>query len=243
MTLRKIFVVSVAAFATMSGSIAMADSLYAREPVTRPANIGYYVEGQVGYGQQNYFSDVNWSRYSGVTNNNNGNVYGGFTGGLDGGYIINNNFAAELGWFYLPAVNVAGINSLGNPLSSVDLTSWLVYLAAKYKVQIPWVDNTDWFFKLGVAYRRAEVSNTAVVSGSAPLPISSGSSNFVRPMFATGLTYNFADVWMAVFQYAYYMGSATAFPYNGSLGTSTSSAMGVEGVNAFTVGLGYKFIL
>ncbi|MDP1573719.1 MAG: hypothetical protein Q8L78_02120 [Coxiellaceae bacterium] len=244
MALRKILVVGATIFVAMGGSsLAIADSLYAHEPVTRPANIGYYFEGQVGYGMQDYASDVNWRSHSGVTSNNSGNVRGGFAGGIDAGYVLNHNIAVELGWLYLPVVNVAGVNASGSALPSVDLTSWVAYLAAKYMVKLPWVNNTNWFFKFGAAYRRAQVSTTAIVSGTSALPITNGSSNFVRPLFATGFSYTFADVWMAVFQYAHYMGESTAFPYNASATPPASGEMGVESADVFTVGMGYKFFL
>lgn len=242
MSLRKVFIIGAATFTVMGGSVAMADSLYASIPVTRPANIGYYVEGQVGYGAQDYYSDFNWSAHSGVLNNNNGNVRGGLTGGLDFGYTLNDRIAVELGWTYLPRVNVAGDDSSGvNALPSVYLTSWALYLAAKYVAQLPWLNNTDWFFKVGAAYRRAEVSNTAAVTSSGALPISTGTSGYVRPMFATGLGYSFNDIWSGALQYAYYMGSSSSFPYTSASGLSGS--MGTRSVNVITLGVAYKFIL
>jgi len=193
------------------------------------------VDANVGYAAQDYYNSQNWAVGSGVRTNNNGNVYGGFSGGLDAGYQINNNFGVELGWFYLPDVNVAT-----GGLPATYLTSWVLYLAGKYMTPMPWMNNTNWFFKLGVDYRRAEVSTTAAVLGTATtLGISNGTSSYVRPMFATGFDYSFDEAWTGIIQYAYFMGANNSFPYT----TANTGGFGTVAANVLTLGLGYKFMV
>ncbi|PIZ03567.1 MAG: hypothetical protein COY58_08930 [Gammaproteobacteria bacterium CG_4_10_14_0_8_um_filter_38_16] len=230
MSVKKILLLGATGLAAVSMTAAMAGG-YTHEPVV--SDSGYYVEGHLGYARQNYFDNQQWAVSSGVDNNNGGNARGGFAAGLDAGYKINNNFAVELGWFYLPSVNVAS-----QGFSPVRLKSWALYLAGKYMTPVSWMNNTDWFFKLGVAYRQATVSTTGtVIAGPTTLGISKGKSTFVRPMFATGLDYSFSDTWSGIVQYAYFMGARNSFP----LSTSANGALGTVAANVFTLGLGYKF--
>ena len=227
MSVKRILILGAA---TMSMSAAIAGG-FTQEPMA-PTSIdsGIYLEGNLGYARQDYFDSIQWRRNTDVGINNNSNVYGGFSAGLDAGYQFNRNYALELGWFYLPSVNVAGSYE-----ASQQLTSWALYLAGKYMVPLSAMNNTDLFFKLGVEYRNAQVP-TAAINEDVDT-ITTGTSNFVRPMFATGLDYGFNDALSAVFQYAYFMGAANSFPFaavnTGSLGTLAA--------NVFTLGLGYKF--
>lgn len=241
MLLRKIIVVGAALCGVGS---AFAYDGYSEVPPVRQSEMAYYAEGQVGYASQDYYSNMNWGGRgdtSGIINNNNGNVRGGPVGGVDIGYTMNNHFGVELGWMYLPEVNVAGVNALAQPLPAVYLQSWVLYLAAKYRVLLPWVNNTDWFFKFGAAYRYASVSSAADVTSTGSLPITSGSSNYTLPMFASGFDYNVSDLWAVAFQYAHFMGSSNSFPFNSTSGYV--GAMGTEAADVFTLSLAYKMVI
>src|SRR3989344_159813 len=226
MSFKKIILFSVVASTGFSVINAMANSQ------------GIYIEGNAGYARQNYFSNESWDGISpssavgavGTAYNNNSNVTGGFSGGVDAGYQFNQNFAIELGWFYLPSVNVMQTGSAGQ--TAAYLTSWALYLAGKYMMPLSWMNNTDAFFKLGAEYRTATLPTAAQTGYST----STGNSSFVRPMFATGLDYNFNQEFLGIIQYAYFMGA------NNSFGSTTGAGpMGTVAANVFTLGLGYQF--
>lgn len=199
-------------------------------------NTFIYIEGNLGYARQNYFADNQWNAPiqapgEGTNYSNNTNVYGGFTGGVDAGYEINSHFAAEFGWFYLPSVNV-----MQQGTAPAYLSSWALYLAAKYLMPIAWMNNTTAFFKFGVAYRQATLSAAALAANSG-YNTSTSQSTYVRPMFAAGLDYHFNASWFGALQYAYFMGANNSFP----LLTQNTGALGTLGSNVFTAGLGYRF--
>lgn len=231
MSVKKILLLGSAAVAAVSMSSAMAGG-YTHEPVAPMADSGYYVEGHLGYARQNYVDNKNWfdqglvNGYSSNLNNNNGR--GGFAAGVDAGYKINRHFGVELGWFHLPTVNLATTG-----LSAANLESWALYLAGKYMMPLPWMNSTDVFFKLGVAYRKATIPAAA----QAGYMVNTGESTFVRPMFATGLDYSFSDTWSGVLQYAYFMGANNSFPNT----TANTGSLGTVAANVFTAGLAYKF--
>ena len=224
MSVKKMLLLGVASIAAVSMTAAMAGGGYTNEPVAHVADNGYYVEGHVGYGSNDYYNNNQWQAHSGVEGNNSGSVYGGFAGGLDLGYKINQNVAVELGWFHFPGVDVASTDNSGALLPSVYLTNWALYLAAKYMTPLPWINNTNWFFKVGVEYRRADVSTTAIVNGTSTLGISNGSSNYASAMFATGLDYSFTDVWSGIFQYAYFLSASQSELLGASLSVSYSAS-------------------
>lgn len=231
MSVKKILLLGAAGVAAVSMTAAMAGG-FTHEPVAPVSDSGYYVEGHLGYARQNYLDNNKWLLYTGGTHAHaNSNAAGGFSGGVDAGYKINRNFAVELGWFYLPTVDVS--TTAG---ARANLSSWALYLAGKYMMPINWFNNTDAFFKLGVAYRSATLASG--VLGSAVYNVSTGTSTFVRPMFATGLDYSFSDSWSGVIQYAYFMGANNSFPYSSPV---NSGALGTVAANVFTLGLGYKF--
>ena len=98
------------------------------------------------------------------------------------------------------------------------------------------MNNTGLYFKVGAAYRRAEISSS--LQGTLH---SSGTttdlSSYVRPMFATGLDCAFTNAWYGVIQYAFFMGANNSFP----LTTANTGAMRTVAANVLTLGLGYKF--
>lgn len=228
---KKLFLLGAAGFSIVTVTNAMADNSYAPNPHRSNANTKMYIELHSGYARQNYFDSQSWNQSAGTfgTNlNNNNNAFGGFSAGADAGYQINRHFSAELGWFHLPSVNV-----MAQGTAPSYLKSWVLYLAAKYMMPIQWMNDTDAFFKLGAAYRKANLDSAAVTAAAT----STGKSTFVRPMFATGLDYHFNESLIGVIQYAYFMGARNSFAYS----TANSGALGTVAANVFTLGLGYQF--
>lgn len=227
MSVKKILLLSATCAAAISMTAAMAGG-FTQEPMSMTAmDNGYYIEGNLGYARQDYYDSMQWSINTSVSSNNNSNVYGGFAAGVDAGYQINRHVALELGWFYLPDVDI-----MPSTAASSWLSSWVLYLAAKYMMPIPMINSTSLYFKVGVAYTRGSVSAAEIAS-----PISTGTSTYVRPMFATGLDYSFSDSWVGVFQYAYFLGAANSYPFT----AANTGALGTVAANVFTLGLGYKF--
>ena len=236
MSVKKILLLGAASAVAVSMTAAMAGG-FTHEPAAPVAENGYYIEGHLGYARQNYFDNENWNTpgtNSGVAQNVNNNGRGGFAAGLDAGYKINRSFAVELGWFHLPDVNVMVAGQ-----SASYLKSWVLYLAGKYMMPLPWMNSTDVFFKLGAAYRNATLGSAAAASTG--YNVSATKSTFVRPMFATGLDYAFSDAWSGIIQYAYFMGANNSFPYASN--ATTTGALGTVAANVFTLGLGYKFTM
>jgi len=231
MSVKKILLLGSAGAAAIAMTAAMAGG-FTHEPTAPAADNGYYVEGHLGYARQNYADHIKWSGTSVITRNGN-NARGGFAAGVDAGYKINRNVAIELGWFHLPSVNVRATTDTTNSY----LKSWVLYLAGKYMMPLPWMNSTDWFFKAGVAYRRAELDASAASRLTANGGVAKTKSSFVRPMFATGLDYSFSDTWSGVMQYAYFMGARNSFPFV----TANTGAMSTVAANVFTLGLAYKF--
>ena len=232
MSVKKILLLAAAASVVVCMSSAIAGGYTSEQPMEAipMADNGYYIEGSVGYAVQNYYNALMW-RNGGIQSGAS-NVTGGFTGGLDTGYIINKHYAVELGWYYLPAVNVAAAGT-----SSSSLTSWALYLAAKYMVPLGWHD-TDWFSKVGVMYRAANLPNAMLTQYN----VTTGNTSFVRPMFATGFSMGFADAWNAVLQYAYFMGARNSFPLVATP-PNNSGSLSTVAANVITLGLGYKFMM
>jgi len=196
------------------------------------ANNMCYIEGDAGYARQNYFDNAQWQANAGVNVNNNSNVRGGFSGGIAAGYQINQRYAIEAGWFHLPSVNT----NLGN-LAAAYLKSSVTYLVVKYKLPAPALYHTRLFFKLGAAYRKANMpANSYVFTAGV---VSRRDSDYIRPTFATGFDYVFNRNLLGVFQYFYFMGANNSFgiiaapPQGGALST--------VGANVFTLGLSYNF--
>ena len=233
MSIKKVLVCSVMSAVAFSVTNAIAGG--ATQETTVPvANTGYYVDGNLGYASQDYYDSQSWANNGGafaggVRHNNNNDVFGGFSAGVDAGYEVNRHVAIELGWFYLPSVNV-----MPSTVSAQYLTSWELYLAAKYRVPLPVVSKTNVFFKLGVGYRNASLPSNAIVAYG----VNNDISNYVRPVFAAGLDYAFNQYWTGIFQYAYFMGAANSFP----LIAKNAGSLGTVPANVFTLGLGYRFV-
>src|SRR3990167_9993743 len=160
MSVKKILLLGAAGIAAVGMTAAMAGG-FTHEPASVDDS-GYYVEGHAGYASQNYYDNSRWfAAGAGFRTNRNNHAFGGFSGGADAGYKINRDFAVELGWFHLPDVN-----TMTTGLAQSYLTSWVLYLAGKYMMPLPWMNNTDAFFKLGAAYRSATLSSSAVITNA-----------------------------------------------------------------------------
>lgn len=232
----KILFASAIGVGVFASTSAMADRDFTPNPHVSNANTKIYIELHSGYARQNYFSNMNWRTVSqipgeGTNFSNNENVEGGYSGGADIGYEINKHYAVEFGWFYLPSVNV-----MQQGTAPAYLTSWAMYLAAKYMMPIYWMNNTTAFFKLGAEYRKAELEGGALAAAGG-YDTSTSESDFIRPMFATGVDYHFDHAWTGIMQYAFFMGARNSFP----LLTANTGALGTVAANVFTLGLGYQF--
>ena len=200
------------------------------KPVHPVYDAGYYIGVDVGYAIQNYHDNGVWRvAGTGVASNNDGNTEGGFSGAFNLGYQVNKNIAVELGWFYLPSVNV---NTAGSVNAWMD--SWSLYLAAKYMMPMPRL-KSNLFFKVGVQYKNVSMPASATVFSNGT--ISKRSSDYVRPMFAIGCQRRVSDNLSANFQYTYLMGARNSFPF----ATTNSGALGTVAANVFTFGMAYMF--
>lgn len=236
MFVKKIFFWSVLA-APLVACAVYGEPVINTEHSTNQSEKNTYEEVNLGYARQNYFNNANWNAFPpafpgvGTNFSNNANVNGGFTVGLDVGRQLNKYFAVELGWFQLPDVNVMQTGT-----TPAYLTSYAIYLAAKYMVPIRWMNDTNLYYKLGAAYRQATLPAAALASAGGYMT-SVSTANLVRPMFAIGLNYHFNKSYMAAIQYSYFMGANNAFP----LLTPNAGSLGLPGANIFTFGLGYRF--
>ena len=236
MCIKKIMLLSAMAVTSIITATAIANEFLPNPNYKFTENKNFYIEGHLGYARQNYFSNEQWiapvkGPGEGTNYNNNSNVNGGFSAGVDGGYQINKNFAVELGWFYLPNVNV-----MQSASPAAYLTSWALYLAAKYMMPLPWMNDTDAFFKLGAEYRQATLPAAALFANGG-YNTSTSHSTFIRPMFATGLNHYCSKSFSGIIQYSFFMGANNSFP----LLTSGTGSLGTVSANVFTLGLGYHF--
>lgn len=196
------------------------------DPVVR---MGFYAEGHAGYAFQEYNNSATWNELL-LPGSSDDNRHGGFSGGVDVGYQVNNNFSLEAGWFHLPSVDV-------NAESAADawMESWAAYLAGKWIVPIG--VNIDMFFKAGAAYRKVTLpSNTTFTPG---VTINAYKSTYVRPMFAAGLQHSFRNNAFITLQYAYFMGAENSFPVT----ATTSGPLGTANAQVVTLSLGYALII
>jgi opacity protein-like surface antigen len=239
MSVKKLLVLSAAGAAAVGmTAVAMAGGPDQVVPVAAPpAPIsGVYLEGNLGYAR------VNWGDTIGVDNsvvnwNTDGsrNLRGGITFGFDLGYQWNQYWAAEIGWYYLPATTLAHPNLTtitGSTISadSFKTRSWAAYLAAKIMIPLMMVPGSALYFKGGVAYRRIRFSNS--------LQFSDTNAYKWTPMFAVGLQWMFMHSWIFDLQYMRFVGGRfNNIPSFSGLDTFVPAA------NLFTVSLGYMFAM
>src|SRR3990167_2339056 len=108
MSVKKILVLSAAAFVAMGATAAMAGGPDHMAMPSEPAfQNSVYLEAHVGAIQSNWtnFNSNNVMGNAGSSlYNPNSNGKGGWTGGADLGYNITQHIAVEGGWFYIPQV-------------------------------------------------------------------------------------------------------------------------------------------
>jgi hypothetical protein len=241
MSVKKILVLSAAAFVAMGATAAMAGGPDHMAMPSEPAfQNSVYLEGHLGYAQSNWtnFNSNNVIGSSGsslYSTSNNGK--GAFTGGLDLGYNITQHIAVEGGWFYLPQVKGAPSGTTLAALytaaagSTAKISSGFAYMAAK--LTVPVVNSFDLFGKIGVAYRYLSYSG---VSYAATNPGVTGKGAYWAPVFATGLQYGWGS-WLVGAQYTYLPGQSSINYSNVNFGAPNAAPE----VNLYTGFLGYKF--
>lgn len=242
MSVKKLLVLSAAAFAAMGATAVLAGGPDHMAMPSEPAfQNSVYVEGHLGYAQSNW-ADFNSNNVLGVSGSSlftaNSRAKGGFTGGADLGYTITQHIAVEGGWFYVPKVSGTGSgNAIGGTsftsANSATVKSWFAYTAAK--LSVPVMDNLDLFGKVGVAYRALTYSKSAT---NTTLNSVTGNGHYWAPVFGAGIQYNWAS-WILGAQYMYLPGN-TEVNY-----ASTSQAFGAPDaapeINMYTGFLGYRF--
>ena len=242
MSVKKLLVLSAAAFAAMGATAVMAGGPDHMAMPSEPAfQNSVYIEGHVGYAQSNW-ANFNANNVMGSTGVSlftpNSNSKGGVTGGADLGYNITQNIAVEGGWFYIPQVKGPGTGvayPAGGTTAATTVTatikSWFAYTAAK--LSVPVMTNFDLFGKVGVAYRA--LSYSAVTTTGTAISVT-GKGHYWAPVFAAGLQYNWAS-WIFGAQYTYLPGNSAVNNSNTNYGAPNAAPE----INMYTGFLGYKF--
>jgi len=218
MSVRKFLMLSAAGIASVATF-----SAYAGGPEMAPEPISeenLYFEANFGYARVNWEDILDPADVDETHITKRGK--GGFTFGFDMGYAWNKYISAELGWYYLPKVEVFDEGVHG------DIKSWFLYAAGK--LSAPLTDNFDIFFKGGLAYRRVKVEG-----GSEDLK---STAHTVRPLFGLGLEYDFDQNWLFNIQWLH-VGEGTKLHFRHG---ATQSAL-TPAANLITGGFGYKFVL
>ena len=242
MSVKKLLVLSAAAFAAMGATAVMAGGPDHMAMPSEPAfQNSVYLEGHVGYTQSNW-TNFNSNNVMGTTGASlyapNSNAKGGVTGGLDLGYNITQHIAVEGGWFYIPQVKgPATATSVGsvytaNTGSNAKINSWFAYMAAK--LTVPVATDFDLFGKVGVAYRAltySGVATTPVIN-----PSVTGNGSYWAPVFGAGLQYGW-NSWLVGAQYTYLPGNSAVNYGNLTFGAPNAAPE----INMYTAFLGYKF--
>lgn len=249
MSVMKKLLLTAAGVASLGTTAAMAggpDMMAAPAPVESY----FYVEANVGYAFQNY---VNTSSNL-IAPTLGANVFpaggphgdgvsGGLVYGLDFGYMFNQYIGLELGWTYLPRF-VNTVVSLGPPAFAVAQSFSGVSLRntgaawAALKLVAPLTENFDAFFKAGVSYKYGSL----VFMGAEQYPPTGSTPGVdkmreLRPVFAAGFGYNFAQDWMASVSWMHIMGGTTY----GVSGPAITANIVTPASDLLMFSLGYKF--
>jgi opacity protein-like surface antigen len=171
---------------------------------------GPYIGGQLGYANENYSRNQYNPPLSATSVDSKG-----FAGRLYAGYDINQYFAAELGYSYLPQVkykNVAGSNN------NVTFHQQMVDLTAKGTA--PLNDQFAVYGKAGAAY----VHRGSFDYKQSGVNFSQAALTKVVPTVGAGVKYNITPHTFADVSYSYYFKSGD-----------------LPATNFYGVGLGYKF--
>lgn len=224
MSIKKLLVLAAAGVATMGVTSAMAggvDSTYSAPMAATAPTSYFYVQGQVGYATTNWQKQLD----SGSTNWTKPN--GGFTWGVDAGYMWTQNLGLEVGYFMFPEASNSG-TVLGVANGSID--SWALYGAVKFAVPI--YPNLDIYAKAGVSYNRAKWGGTGTLTGTSgaatTVPVTYHNWGFVG---GAGVDYTFDNNIFVNVQYMRFAGNN-----NDSIQQTTNP-------NVYTAGVGYKFAM
>lgn len=210
MSVKKLLILAAASAATMGATAAFAggvDSTYSAPMATTAPTSYFYVQGNVGY------ATTGWKDAVGAANGTSwkkGN--GGFTWGVDAGYMWTQNLGLEVGYYMFPKASYTNTTS-----QAISNDQWAVYGAAKFAV--PVYPNLDVYAKAGIGYNRNEQN----VAGT--------KTNFHKWGFVggAGVDYTFDNNVFLDVQYMYFQGQ------------NKNGVMQVAGINTYTAGVGYKF--
>ncbi|EKD92360.1 MAG: outer membrane protein [uncultured bacterium] len=241
MSVKKLIILAAAGLAVVGASAAMAGGPDHMAMPSAPAfEPSVYLEGHFGYAGSNW-GDYNGSGVMGTAGSSafspSTNATGWLTAGADLGYNFTQNFALELGWFWLPNVS-GGFTSWSSTASTnggATVRSWFAYTAAK--LSVPVIENLDLFGKIGVAYRNLSYS---VPSTPAALQNVTGDGGYWAPLFGAGIQYDWNN-WLIGAQYLYLPGNNSVnygapAPFNNSGAPNAAPE-----ANLYTGFLGYKF--
>jgi opacity protein-like surface antigen len=235
----KVLTLSTASFAILGLSTsAMAGEV--EIPAAHPMvpTSGIYLEGNLGYARINYADTDDAPSFS-IPNIGQGafiatqNLRGGFSFGFDAGYQLNQYWAIELGWYYLPETNFRlTTQTIFNELSTdkVEFNSWGAYLALKIMIPFMVIPGASLFFKGGLGYRRINLN--FMFTSDSNLTIATGKMYKWSPMFAVGLQWMLNHNWIFDLQYMRFPGGSFA---NEPFGVSGA----LPAANIFTISLGY----
>lgn len=212
MSVKKLLVLAAATAATMGATSAFAggvDSTYSAPMAATAPTSYFYVQGNLGYAGTNWKSGSD----AAATNWSNGN--GGFTWGVDAGYMWTQNLGLEVGYYMFPTAKatVAG--------AGAKAQQWAMYGAAKFAV--PVYPNMDIYAKAGLGYNRSELSGSITGNTNAKYH----KWGFVG---GAGVDYTFDNNVFLDVQYMYFQGRA-------------ATDIAVSNVSTYTMGVGYKFAM
>jgi opacity protein-like surface antigen len=195
MSVKKLLLLAAAGSAVV-GATAFAggvDSTYSAPMAATAPTSYFYVQGNVGYASTGFADSYgpfagNWTK---------GN--GGFTWGVDAGYMWTQNLGLEVGYYMFPKASGTMTAASGIPGAATSNDQWALYGAAKFAV--PVYPNMDIYGKAGVGYNR---NNWTVGNASS----SNHKWGFVG---GAGVDYTFDNNVFLDVQYMYFQGNGQDF--------------------------------
>ncbi len=181
---------------------------------------GFYGEGNFGAVMHNYVKNYNPAASSNYDRKNWGWALGGNVG-----YQFDKFLALEAGFnYFLAAKSKVNQGSVFLPKSGDSVHPYAGYVAAK--ILAPIVDQVYLFAKAGIGYVRQSIPG---------LGKNAYHRSYWGPMFAVGGQYYIDENLSVNLTYSRFAGDSTE-AYLGKIGP-------LPDLNAFTVGLGYKFLM
>ncbi len=190
------------------------------------SNNVFYIDGNVGYASTNWlnsglFPSIVVPNFS-LNFDNFKNGRGGFTYGMDVGYLFNRCIGVEMGGMVLPQVSAKYIiNTVPNiTITGTDnISNWLVYSAGKFILPI---NKFDVFFKAGAAYRDVKFRGQDEHNNNLDL-------NGLSFIGGSGAEYHLNSSWSIAAQWMYVSGY-----------TTVTHGVEVPAVNLLVVGLEFN---